>query len=185
MTLNSVIIKYLSERCGCDVTTPAGSAVLANDIEAKTGEKLSANTIKRLMGIIPYRFIPRSSTLDIIAKYLGFSSWDLFLAKINDSISDFNVENPFIEVNELGIGDEVSFKWEPDRRIRLRHRGDGICEVIEVENSKLTQGDLLHLIQLAEGYPLMAKEVIRDGKSLGNYTTAKTKGIYGIRIIGR
>lgn len=134
------------------------------------------------MGIIPYKFIPRSSTLEILAKYLGFSSWDLFLATINDCVSDFNVENPFIEVSELDTGDEISFNWEPDRKIRLRHLGEGLCEVIEVANSKLAQGDRLQLVQLAEGYPLMVKEVLRNGMSLGNYTAAKTNGIYNITI---
>ncbi len=182
MTLNSIIIQYLSNRCGRDVTTPAGSTALAYDIEAKTGHLLSTNTIKRLVGILPYNFVPRSSTLSIIAEYLGFSSWEMFLETINDNVSDFNVDNPFIEVKDLEAGTEIEFSWEPDRDIKLLHQGGGWCEVIEVTNSKLAMGDRLLLVQLAEGYPLIAKEVIRNGESLGSYTSAKTKGISNIQI---
>lgn len=182
MTFNSIIIKFLSERCGCDVTTPAGSTTLAHDIESQTGEKLSPNTLKRLVGVLPYKFAPRNSTLEILAQYLGFSSWDLFLAKINDSISDFNVDNPFVEVRQLPLDAQISFCWEPDRNIRLRHLGEGRCMVTEVANSKLVAGDILALTQLAEEYPLIAKDVVRDGRSIGNYLAAKTNGISNLII---
>lgn len=182
MKFNSIIIKYLSDRCGCDVTGPSGATALANDIEAKTGERLAANTIKRLVGVLPYDFTPRDTTLDIIARYLGSTSWQLLIEAVNDRISEFDGENPFIEVKTLKPGTEIRFGWEPDRQIRLRHLGDGECRVIEVSNSKLKVDDILSLSQLAEGYPLVAKKVTRNGISLGCYTSAKLTGITGIII---
>lgn len=182
MKFNSIVIKYLSERCGCDVSTASGATVLANDIESKTGERLAPNTLKRLVGVLPYDFSPRSYTLQIIARYLGYSSWEIFIETINNSISDFEEESPFIEVSALATGAEIRFKWEPDREIRLRHMGEGRCEVMEVSNSKLAVGDVLRLSQLAEGYPLVAKEVVREGKTLGGYVTAKITGISDVEI---
>lgn len=182
MKFNSIIIKYLCERCGCDVTTASGATMLANDIEIKTGERLAPNTLKRLVGVLPYDFNPRNVTLQIIAKYLGFSSWEIFIETINNRISDFEEDNPFIEVSALGKGAEIRFKWEPDREIRLCHLGEGKCEVVEVANSKLVLGDILTLSQLAEGYPLVAKEVIREGRNLGSYIAAKIVGITDIVI---
>lgn len=182
MTFNSIVISYLNERCGCDVTTASGATMLANDIEAKTGERLVPNTLKRLVGVLPYDYTPRSSTLRIIAEYLGFSSWEILIDTINNRISDFDDENPFIEVSELKPDTEIRFKWEPDREIRLRHLGEGRCEVLEVVKSKLAVGDIVKLSQLAEGYPLFAKEVVRKGSHIGNYVAAKITGIADIII---
>lgn len=182
MKFNSVIVKCLSERCGCDVTTAAGATVLANDIEKVTGERLVPNTLKRLVGVLQYDYNPRGATLEIIAKYLGFSSWQLFIESINNRISDFEEENPFIEVSGLPQGTEIRFSWEPDREIRLCHLGEGLCEVVEVANSKLAVGDVLQLSQLADGYPLVAKDVVRGDNNLGGYVAAKITGISNIKI---
>ncbi len=183
MKFNKVIIKYLSDQCGVDVSTASGATALANDIEGKTGERLAANTLKRLVGVLPYDFSPRGSTLDIIAAYLGYSSWELFISAINDRVSAFNAENPFIDVSALVPGTRITFGWEPDREISLRCMGGGRCEVIEVANSKLSAGDILVLSQLAEGYPLVAKKVIRNGRNNGSYVAAKITGISNINII--
>ena len=47
---------------------------LALDLFAKTNIFVSYNTFRRLFGIIEYR-VPRSSTLDALSKYIGFSSY--------------------------------------------------------------------------------------------------------------
>lgn len=80
-------------KAGFDVTTAAGATMLANDIESKTGERLAANTIKRLVGVIPYNNKPRITTLNIIARYLGWPSWESLM---NDHRSSaFGGRNPF------------------------------------------------------------------------------------------
>lgn len=182
MKFNSVIIKYLSDKCGCDVTTPSGATILANDIESKTGERLTPNTIKRLVGILRYDNAPRDTTLAIIAKYLGFTSWKLFVEHVNNRLSDFSAENPFVEVAGLPEGSLISFSWEPDRTIKLIHCGSGGCRVVDVANSKLLKDDRVAITQLANGYPFMAKEVIRSGQSLGSYIAAKITGISNLKV---
>lgn len=132
--------------------------------------------------MLPYDFNPRGVTLQIIAKYLGFSSWEVFIETINNRISDFEEDNPFVAIAELAEGAEIRFKWEPDREIRLRHLGGGRCEVMEVSNSKLAAGDILQICNVGDGYPLVAKEVIRGGKNLGGYIAAKITGISDIHI---
>lgn len=181
MRLNDRVLQYLSEKCGCDVTTPAGATALALAIETKTGERLAANTIKRLTGVLPYDGNPRPATLDIIAKYAGYSSWKNFCIDLYGfHSSGFQPDPRFVDVTELPPGKRISFGWAPDRKIRLKHLGNGVCEVIQVENSKLAVGDILHISQLADNFPLIVKNVIRNGISLGSYTAAQERGIYRI-----
>lgn len=180
MKLNGIVIKMLSEKSGMDVSTKAGAEFLRNDIESSTGEALSSNTIKRLTGILPYDSEPREITLDIIARYLGFKNFKILQSAINNKISDFNSIPGFIDLTSQPVGKEITIKWEPDRVIKIRHIGEGIYRVDESINSKLLTADLLTLSQIAEGFPFMVKEVVREGKSLGSYTAAQTEGIFSI-----
>lgn len=181
--LNKVYIKLLSEKCGKDITNPSGVDFLRNDIEAVTGEALSLNTLKRLIGILPYESFPRSTTLDILAKYLGYSSWQLLEEGIHDRISDFNTPSGFIDMAGLKKGQKVVIAWNPERRIRIIHEGEGRYVVEHSLNSKLYKNDVIYLSQVAKGFPFMVKEVIRDRESLGNYTAAQMEGVTSIMFV--
>ena len=183
MKLDSVVIEMLCGKCGYDVTTPPGAESLQKDIESSIGERLSINTVKRLTGIIPYDSSPRPITLEIISRYLGYSSWKILEDEVNGKISGFESGQSFIEVSSLRSGVTIIMEWEPNRKIFICHLGEGICKVVSSTNSKLIAGDLLKLSQIAEGFPFIVKEVIRDGKSLGNYNAARAKGVKIIKIL--
>ena len=183
MKLQTVIIRLLSEKANVDVTTKAGAEFLRNDIEARTGEALSLNTVKRLVGILSYESSPREITLDIIAKYLGYANWNILDTDLHNQISDFNCPEGFVDLKELPLKSLVSVKWRPDREIRMQHIEGAEYEIVEVHNSKLQKGDRIFLSQIAVGFPFIAKEVVRGNKSLGNYTAAKEDGVYSIEII--
>ena len=183
MKLNGAIIHLLNAKAKIDVTTKAGCDYLRNDIEAKTGEALSLNTVKRLVGILNYDSSPREITLDIIARYLGFANHIQMQMAVQDKISEFNTPTEFIDLSVLPEGARILIKWNPDRTLRLRHLAYGSYLVEESSNSKLTAGDILELSQIALGFPFMVKNVTRSGRILGNYTAAKTEGLSSIEVI--
>lgn len=172
----------LCEKAGVDVSTPAGSEWLRNDIEKVTGESLSINTIKRITGALEYEGSHRTMLLDIIARYLGYSSWSLLDQVLQEKTSFFSEENDALTLEKLPQGQLVEIRWDPDRRVLLRHKGDKIFTVIESSNSKLQEGDNLTLSQLAPGFPLYASDVTRDGISLGTYTAASINGVNSISL---
>lgn len=182
MKLNKTVIDLLSEKAGCDVTTANGAEYLRNDIESVTGESLSRNTVKRLVGNLPYESTPRVVTLNIISNYLGFSSWQLLQEYLSDRISDFNNEDSFIDMTIQPVGRVIRLRWQPDRYISIEHLGNGKYVVTESINSKLRSEDILYLSQIAEGFPFMVKMVERDGKNLGNYIAAKKTGIDSVEM---
>lgn len=182
MKLNQNVIDLLSEKAGRDVTTAHGAEFLRNDIESVTGESLSRNTVKRLVGNLPYESIPRIVTLNIISKYLGFSSWQLLQEYLTDRISDFDIKDGFIDLTTQPSDKIIRIRWQPDRSISIKHLGQGKYVVMESLNSKLRSQDILHLSQIAVGFPFMVKMVERKGENLGNYIAAKKTGIDSFEI---
>lgn len=61
---------------------------LALDLFAKTNILVSYNTFRRFFGIIEYR-APRTSTLDALSKYIGFSSYHDFNSRFH-SVDDWS-----------------------------------------------------------------------------------------------
>ena len=183
MTLNSLQLEKLSEKIRQDVTTPSGASYLCLDIESKTGVALGLNTVKRLVGVIPSDVYPRKTTLNILANYLGYPSWDILEEDTAMEGSGFGRKDIFIEMSELEEDTVVEVCWKPDRRILIRHDGNGQYSVLKSENSKLRSGDLLSLSQLAIGFPFIADKVFRDQKPLGCYRAADGAGITRLNII--
>ena len=172
----------LAERAGYDVATPHGAERLQKEIEGLTGERLSVNTVKRIVGILPYAGMPRASTLDIVASYLGFKDAKTLEAFIARGVSDFALPPRYIDLTALQPDATVGVEWSPGRRITLRHLSDGRYILSESVNSKLREGDIINVGIVAEGLPLMVREVIREGVSLGPYTAALEGGLTKVEI---
>lgn len=68
---------------------------LSYDILQKTGENISASTLKRIYGYVKYDTFPRVSTLSILSRYAGYSGWSDFCSK---NIGD-NMPEPHLELS--------------------------------------------------------------------------------------
>jgi hypothetical protein len=62
---------------GREIVNRGDCELLVDEVYRKTGRVISYNTLRRLFSIIPYRK-PRESTLDVIAAYVGFLSFQDF-----------------------------------------------------------------------------------------------------------
>lgn len=56
--------------------------ILSNSIKEDTGTLLSVSTLKRISGKANYHSNPSSTTLDALARYVGFKDWRAFLVDI-------------------------------------------------------------------------------------------------------
>lgn len=173
----------LSEKTGCDVSTPIGVEILRNDIKNAIGESLGVNTLKRLVGLLEYEGTHRPVILDIVARYLGYSSWNLLNDVLEDRTSFFDEDSSLLNLEDLPPCQKIDIQWEPDRRIILQHQEGKIYRVVESVNSKLICGDILTLSQIAPGYPFYVSEVVRNGKSMGTFTAAMENGISHISLL--
>ena len=155
--------------CDCDLLTL--------DIESMTGEHIGVNTMKRLLGFIVDERTPRISTLNIIARYLGYADWEsLRLEDAAHSNSVFDNRDELLACSMLR-GQKLLITYSPNRKLVIEYVGDNHFLVLESENGKLQKGDLLTLTHIVRGYPLLVAEVMRDGRSLGAFTAGKSQGI--------
>lgn len=178
MALNPLILMLLGKEANCDVTTPHGASILRNDIEARTKENLSINTIKRLVGVIKSDGVPRLSTRDILARYLGYDDWRQLDRTISmPKSSAFYKQRPYIDARDERAGIFLVIRWMPDHAVKIRHEGEGKYAVVESIKSKLQPGDLISLTYIAKSYPLVISEVIRGGENLGCYVAGLDGGI--------
>ena len=81
--------------------------------------------------------MPHVSTLDAIARYLGYAHWDE-LSRIEDKgNSDFEAPEGEIRSADLKADACVEIAYLPERKVLLRYLGDMRYRVVASENSKL------------------------------------------------
>lgn len=177
MKFSPYVTNLLRQKSKKDFHQSADCEYLALDIESVTGEHIGVNTLKRLLSFIDDEREPRTSTLDIIARYLGFDNWEVLSVYDDKSNSSFESSSEEIRINNLVEGQCVQISYLPDRRLVMTYQGNERFLVQISENSKLLAGDELTLTHIVQGYPLLVTEVIRDGKSLGSFTAGKAQGI--------
>ena len=178
MIFSPFIQKQLKHKSGVDFQDPSDAAQLALDIETVTGEHVGVNTMKRLLGMIDDEREPRVSTLNIVARYLGYADWAELRLFDNGSNSDFgDDEEGVLVASSLSEGSRLSISYAPDRVVRLCHLHGDHFVVEHSANSKLKEGDEIVVTHFVKGYPLLVGEVIRNGKSLGRFIAGRERGI--------
>jgi len=177
MRFSPFIIDLLREKSGYEIRLSHDCDLLTLDIESMTGEHIGVNTMKRLLGFIADERTPRTSTLNIIARYLGYADWEsLRLEDVAHSNSVFDNRDELLACS-MARGQKLLITYSPNRKLVIEYEGDNHFRVIGSENSKLCQDDLLTLTHIVRHYPLLVSDVIREGKSLGAFTAGKAQGI--------
>ena len=183
MILPFHIIELLKRKSGNGLRLPSDCEYLSLDIESKTGVRIGATTLKRLLGFAKDERSPHASTLDAIARYLGYAHWEE-LSKIEDQgNSDFSSSDDELRSSDLQIGQEVEITYLPDRQVVLTYQGDNRYTVRVSENSKLQAGDEVEILSFVLHHPLLVMQVWRSGQPLGQFTAGRVSGLSTIRIV--
>lgn len=173
----------LKRQSGSAMRQPSDCELLSLDIQGKTGIRIGATTLKRLTGFAEDERNPHTSTLDVIARYLGYAHWDE-LAKIEDKgNSDFDIADGEVRSADLSVGSEVEFTYLPDRMVRLQYLGNCRYRVIDSQNSKLQADDEVKILNFVLHHPLLVLQVWRNGESLGQFTAGRVSGLSSVRIL--
>lgn len=172
--LDSVAAKF-----GHAVATSKDFEILSLDIERETGELLSASTLKRLWGYVSLHPVPRVATLNVLARYLGFRSFQDFCLSL---VSGEGEPSSFfgascISAKDLKEGERIRLGWAPDRLVELLYRGHFEFEVVEAVNTKLCKGDRFELSDIIQGCPLYISRILREGKFTRPYMAAVKDGL--------
>ncbi len=184
MANNNEILKRVREKVGLDMSRSSDFDTLSQAIRDQTHENLGINTLKRLFGFKTEKVVPRLSTMDIIAQYLGFADYDSMISDLGEE-ADISLFTPVdcVEVQDLEKGTQLRISYDPNRVFFLTYIGDFNFIVNEAEGShNIRRGDLLTITQLAVGHRFVVAHVVRDGEDLGSYESAKFRGLKSVEI---
>jgi hypothetical protein len=169
-------------RFGKSIRYSKDCETLAASISKHCGEKISATTMMRLFGLMKTDSKPRLYTLDLVAQFAGFDSWE---AAIKDDYlseqSSIDQINSLI-ISSLAIQQKIHITYSPDRMLKLAYLGSMDFEVKEVQNSKLQVGDIIKVLRLECSFPFVCENVTRQGKDLGKYVGGKEGGVMDISM---
>jgi len=181
--ISSVIKEKIEVRFGQAVRYSKDCEALALDISGNTSHTVSGSTIKRLLGFVKGIQEPRLYTLDAIAEYLGYSSFDDLIKEFDNSTYSEFLKIEDLSTQDLVENELIKFTYQPNREITVKYLTDNTFEIVDVLNSKLEQGDYILFNQIVLSHPLFIKDVIRKKTSLGQYVAGKISGITSIEKI--
>lgn len=148
-------------------------------LKQDTSEVISTSTLKRLWGYVSDSRMPRSHTLDILSRYIGYEHFSSFCSWLKSSSaynSSFFTTKQLL-AKDLLPGSEVEIGWSPNRYLRLRYKGDALFEVAEAKQSKLHEGDCFESASFLIGQPLSLPYVLRDGMRTSPFIAGRNGGL--------
>ena len=183
MKLPFHVIELLKRKSENDLRLPSDCELLSLDIQSKTGVRIGATTLKRLLGFAQDERQPHTSTLDAIAQYLGYAHWEEVMKIEDQGNSDFNNFYDELRSDSLQKGDCVQVTYLPDRQLVFEYQGNGHYHVVESQNSKLQVGDDVEIQNFILHHPLLVAQVWRNGDSLGQFTAGRVSGLSSIKVM--
>ncbi|MDE7393098.1 MAG: hypothetical protein K2M80_01305, partial [Muribaculaceae bacterium] len=93
MANENEILRMIRQKVGLNMTRSVDFDVLSQSIKDTTNENLGVNTLKRLFGFKTDKVVPRLSTMDIIAQYLGSDDYESLLKRLGDD-ADISIFTP-------------------------------------------------------------------------------------------
>lgn len=193
--MDNILHRKLQERIeilfGSRMQTRRDFDNLAVLIQERTGERLSATTLRRFWGYQEQDtdHSPTLHTLNLLSRMVGAQDWTGFQERCSQGIEDeetessaFIVEDGVLDAGMLNFGERVVLAWAPNRRIEVEYQGSEVWRVVTSENSKLMAGDIFRCRQFVNGEPLYCRDLVRRGMATTDYYCGKRGGIRFTKI---
>ena len=174
-----LLLKKVKEKYKVGAYTTNDYVMLSEAISESGAGYISTATLKRLFGYVNDRHKPTITTLDILAKYIGYNCYEEFYKAMLD---ESTVASAFLSDNQiwsknLTAGDIVEIGWAPNRCVQLTYQGDNWYEVVDSSNAKLMPGDRFMVAIFMLGEPLYLNMVYRNDSELGCYVAGLNGGL--------
>ena len=169
------------------IQTPADFDFLRGIIWERTHEQISASTLKRLWGYIDGVDSARNSTLNILAKTLGYKDWIDFVncLKQEDPNNSNIVLSYSLASENLNINDKIKIAWQPNRICLLKYLGNDYFKIVNSQNSKLKVGDTFRCSLFILGEPVYINE-LRQNNGTGEpnlFVIGNRSGLTTLEIV--
>ncbi len=145
-----------------------------------TRERLSPTTLKRFWGYLKNENVQtRPHTLNVLARFVGYKSYDDFCENACETVEPQSgiTTTERVSACELKWGKKLVIRWLPDRRIVVKHQGDGHFIVTEAEHSKLNVGDTFVCHLMLQHEPLYLDQLVHEGMPPTTYVAGQRNGV--------
>ncbi len=164
----TLLRQLVEESADHAIATSNDFIFLSGEIRGRLNENLSVSTLKRLWGYVDGYASVRPSTLDILARFVGFPDWETFVSdycEVESVQSSHRVVSESLFAKDLNIGDNVEIRWNPNRRLLLNYLGDNMFTITESENAKLNVGDRFLCQRFILNQPLFVDVLGNEGQT--------------------
>ncbi|MDE6337158.1 MAG: hypothetical protein K2L34_11375 [Muribaculaceae bacterium] len=172
------LCKKVEEVAGIQAVKSKDFEHLVVRIYERTGTLLSPTTLKRIWGYLKEPTVTRRSTLDLLAQFCGWHTYDEFLKgsmpEIESSYLSVKVLNA---ERDLSKGDVVKLMWHPSRVCEIEYLGNNRWTVVTSEGTRLLPGDTFRCSMIMTGEPLYLDDVVHDGVHSGIYVCGRRHGV--------
>ncbi len=175
--------RLVEESFGREVKSPKGFIQLSESIFERTGILMSPTTLKRIWGYLSEPVTPRPSTLDTLARYIGWGSWNEFQQNEKSGIDSGMVGSKHIDVlHQLKWGEMIRLTWQPSRVCDIKYIGAGKFRIVKAEGTKLSVGDTFTCHLIVDSEPLYLDNLIHNGTPSATYVCGRHHGIHFHRL---
>ena len=170
--------RLICEAAGCEAGSPADLYTLKLFIESRTHETIGLTTVKRFWQYGGLSSQPRQSTLNVMARAIGYRSYDDFCEHYGDcSPSSDIVLGKGVKVTELKSGERLMLRWNPGREVVVEYLGNSTFRVLSSEGSKLHADDTVQAAFFALGHAAMLANVIHENSCWPLYEIGQQGGL--------
>jgi hypothetical protein len=165
---------------GRKLRTPKDFDILAESIFKKLHQHISPTTLKRLWGYLDENVKPHYSTLNSVARLLGFNNFSHFeQCSMNEEMASAPVLGTSISpASEIDTNCRLRLTWAPDRVCLIRHLGAGLFVVEQSENTRLMPGNTFECDIIIDGEPLYLDNLIQNNRPPIGYVCGKRNGVH-------
>lgn len=175
-----LLCQSIEQAEGRRLQAPKDFDLLREHIYVRLRQLISVSTLKRIWGYTNTQSTPSQSTLDVLARYVGYADYDAFCTSVTDigTIVSNPVMSRHINVGtDLKENDRLLLTWAPNRQCRVRYLGNQQFQVEESQNTRLRAGDYFQCGIIIEGEPLYLANLLQPGRLATNYVCGKQGGI--------
>ncbi len=166
----------VQQKLGHSLDSPKEFALLSSCIKESTAQTVSASTLMRVWDYVGSDVRPRITTLNTLALFLGFKSFEEFCEGKNDSSAD--VIGEYLNVLEqLRVRDHLLLRWDPGRVLLARYLGNAQFVIEKVELSKLSVGDTFQCHLVIEQQPLYLDNLVHGDNPPHRYVCGRHNGV--------
>ena len=174
------LCKEIELALGQKIQTPKDFNFLRERIYARLHVLISRTTLMRIWGYVDEEVDPRQGTLDILARFLGYSDWNEYERNAllpKDQQSSPVMSRRLSVAKSLIRGERLRLTWQPDRICDIEYLGDLGFRVIASENTRLKEGNTFECSMIVEGEPLYLDNLKQGNQQSIAYVCGKKSGV--------